>query len=228
MRAIFKSIKIFAAILFCFGMVTHSQAQTKPGDILKITNTENSYPYWSPDGEKIVFQSNRAGGQSEIYVMNSDGTGLTRLTYSAADDLTPVWSPDGEKIVFQSYRDGNGEIYVMLSDGSRQTNVTHFPGEDMHPKWHPDGRRIIFNSVKGYWNIVDHYSVKMDGIRLMSMGRIKRGCTGCYCPEGALLQALVGHLLVQRDEVVILDMEAGIEHLSRGTTKAVDKLIIVV
>jgi CO dehydrogenase maturation factor len=60
------------------------------------------------------------------------------------------------------------------------------------------------------------------------MGRIKRGGTGCYCPEGALLQALVGHLLLQRDEVVILDMEAGIEHLSRGTTKAVDKLIIVV
>jgi len=77
-------------------------------------------------------------------------------------------------------------------------------------------------------DLPDSYSVKMDGIRLMSMGRIKRGGTGCYCPEGALLQALVGHLLLQRDEVVILDMEAGIEHLSRGTTKAVDKLIIVV
>ena len=70
--------------------------------------------------------------------------------------------------------------------------------------------------------------MKMDGIRIMSMGRIKRGGTGCYCPEGALLQALVSHLLLQRDEVVILDMEAGIEHLSRGTIKAVDKLIIVV
>ena len=77
-------------------------------------------------------------------------------------------------------------------------------------------------------DLPEAYSVKLDGIRLMSMGRIKRGGTGCYCPEGALLQALLGHLLVQRDEVVILDMEAGIEHLSRGTTKAVDKLIIVV
>lgn len=77
-------------------------------------------------------------------------------------------------------------------------------------------------------DLPENYSVKLDGIRLMSMGRIKRGGTGCYCPEGALLQALLGHLLVQRDEVVILDMEAGIEHLSRGTTKAVDKLIIVV
>jgi CO dehydrogenase maturation factor len=77
-------------------------------------------------------------------------------------------------------------------------------------------------------DLPDKYSVKLDGIRLMSMGRIKRGGTGCYCPEGALLQALVNHLLLQRDEVIILDMEAGIEHLSRGTIKAVDKLLIVV
>ncbi len=77
-------------------------------------------------------------------------------------------------------------------------------------------------------DLPEKYSVKLDGIRIMSMGRIKRGGTGCYCPEGALLQALVGHLLLQRDEVVILDMEAGIEHLSRGTSRAVDKLIIVV
>ena len=62
----------------------------------------------------------------------------------------------------------------------------------------------------------------------MVMGRIKRGGTGCYCPEGVLLQALLSHLLVQRDEVVILDMEAGIEHLARGTAKFVDKLVIVV
>ena len=77
-------------------------------------------------------------------------------------------------------------------------------------------------------DLPEKYSVKIDGIRIMSMGRIKRGGTGCYCAEGALLQALVSHLLLQRDEVVILDMEAGIEHLSRGTVKAVDKLIIVV
>jgi len=77
-------------------------------------------------------------------------------------------------------------------------------------------------------DIPDRYAVKLNGIRLMVMGRIKRGGTGCYCPEGALLQALLGHLLLQRDEVVIMDMEAGIEHLSRGTSKAVDKLIVVV
>ncbi len=77
-------------------------------------------------------------------------------------------------------------------------------------------------------DLPEKYSQQHDGIRLMVMGRIKRGGTGCYCPEGALLQALLSHLLVARDEVVILDMEAGIEHLGRGTAQAVDKLIVVV
>ena len=77
-------------------------------------------------------------------------------------------------------------------------------------------------------DLPENYSVKHDGIKLMVMGRIKKGGTGCYCPEGALLQALLSHLLVVRNEVVILDMEAGIEHLGRATAKAVDKLIVVV
>jgi len=71
-------------------------------------------------------------------------------------------------------------------------------------------------------------SLKRDRIKIMVMGPIKAAGSGCYCPEGALLQALVAQLLLKVDEVVILDMEAGIEHLTRGTAKGVDKLIIVV
>jgi CO dehydrogenase maturation factor len=77
-------------------------------------------------------------------------------------------------------------------------------------------------------DLPDKCSLKHDGIRIMVMGPIKAAGTGCYCPEGALLEALVAHLLLQVKEVVILDMEAGIEHLTRGTAKGVDKLIIVV
>ncbi|MFB0556674.1 MAG: AAA family ATPase [Dehalococcoidia bacterium] len=77
-------------------------------------------------------------------------------------------------------------------------------------------------------DIPDKYCVEHKGIRLMVMGRLKKGGSGCYCPENALLQALVTHLLLERDELVIMDMEAGVEHLGRGTAKAVDKLIIVV
>jgi CO dehydrogenase maturation factor len=70
--------------------------------------------------------------------------------------------------------------------------------------------------------------VEYKGVKLMVMGRAKKGGSGCYCPENALVQALVSHLLLARNEVVILDMEAGIEHLGRATAKAVDKLIVVV
>jgi CO dehydrogenase maturation factor len=77
-------------------------------------------------------------------------------------------------------------------------------------------------------DIPEKYAQKLDGIRLMVMGRVKPGGSGCYCGENTLLQALMAHLLVARNEVVILDMAAGIEHLGRATAKAVDKLIIVV
>jgi CO dehydrogenase maturation factor len=77
-------------------------------------------------------------------------------------------------------------------------------------------------------DLPEKYSFKYNGVRLMVMGRIKQGGTGCYCPENALLQALVTHLLLGRDEVVIMDMEAGVEHLGRATAKAVDRLIVVV
>jgi CO dehydrogenase maturation factor len=77
-------------------------------------------------------------------------------------------------------------------------------------------------------DLPDKYFQKHDGIKLMVMGRIKKGGTGCYCSENALLQALTTHLLLERNDVVIMDMEAGVEHLGRATAKAVDKLIIVV
>ena len=70
--------------------------------------------------------------------------------------------------------------------------------------------------------------VEYNSIKLMVMGQIKKGGTGCYCPESVFLKALMTHLLLARDEVIILDMEAGIEHLGRGTAKSVNKLIVVV
>ena len=92
----------------------------------------------------------------------------------------------------------------------------------------PGTSGAYFNLNPVVEDIPEKYSVKKGNIRLMIMGRIKRGGTGCYCAEGSLVQSLLAHLLLQPKEVVILDMEAGIEHLSRGTTRAVDKMVIVV
>ncbi|MBM4128886.1 MAG: adenylyl-sulfate kinase [Nitrospira sp.] len=68
----------------------------------------------------------------------------------------------------------------------------------------------------------------MDGITLLIMGKSKAAASGCYCPENILLRRLLRHLVVERGEVVIVDMEAGIEHLTRGTAEAVDAFIVVV
>jgi len=69
---------------------------------------------------------------------------------------------------------------------------------------------------------------EQDGIRLMVMGTVKKGGGGCMCPENIILKAMVQNLLLQRKKAVILDMEAGVEHLGRATAQAVDQLIVVV
>ncbi len=71
-------------------------------------------------------------------------------------------------------------------------------------------------------------SVTFENIKLMRLGGVKKGGAGCICPESTLLKALVTHIVLARDEVVVMDMEAGIEHLGRATAQAVDKLLIVV
>jgi CO dehydrogenase maturation factor len=77
-------------------------------------------------------------------------------------------------------------------------------------------------------DLPDTLSVKKDNIKLMRLGSVKKGGGGCLCPESTLLKSLVMHIVLLRDEVVVMDMEAGIEHLGRATASAVDKLIVVV
>ena len=72
------------------------------------------------------------------------------------------------------------------------------------------------------------YCFEHDGIRLMVMGQIRKGGSGCFCPENAFVRRLLAHLLMEEKDVLIVDMEAGIEHLTRGTSEAVDVLIVVV
>jgi len=77
-------------------------------------------------------------------------------------------------------------------------------------------------------DLPDSLSAKLDNIKLMRLGGVKKGGGGCICPESTLLRALMLHIVLSRDEVVVMDMEAGIEHLGRATASAVDKLIVVV
>lgn len=77
-------------------------------------------------------------------------------------------------------------------------------------------------------DIPDEYGVDIGGVKVLVLGRLKQGGAGCYCPENAFLLSLTTHLLLDPDCDLILDMEAGIEHLTRGTVAAVDRLLVVV
>jgi CO dehydrogenase maturation factor len=77
-------------------------------------------------------------------------------------------------------------------------------------------------------DIPEKYARQIDGIKLIIMGGVKKGGSGCVCPESVLLRTLVTHMVLLRDEVVVMDMEAGVEHLGRATAQGVDRLIIVV
>jgi Tol biopolymer transport system component len=96
---------------------------------------------------RIAFVSGRDGNQ-EIYVMNQDGSGQTRLTTEPAADADPDWSPDGRRIAFHSERDGNSEIYVMNADGSDQVRLTRHRAVDRNPTWSPDGTKLAFESFR--------------------------------------------------------------------------------
>ena len=76
-------------------------------------------------------------------------------------------------------------------------------------------------------DIPEKYAVDIDGVKVLVAGAVKKGGSGCYCPENTMIRSLISHLLTEKNSALVLDMEAGIEHLSRGTIAAVDHLIIV-
>jgi TolB protein len=113
---------------------------------------DNFTPRWSANGRRIAFTSRR-DGNFEIYVMDRDGGGQTRLTSDPGSDTYPTWSPDGRQIAFvRSTGFGPYEIYVMNADGTNQAKITS--GSD--PAWSPDGRKIAF--IRG-----DVYTMNPDG-----------------------------------------------------------------
>jgi Tol biopolymer transport system component len=131
-------------MLFAFQSCNRDRSSTYRADSFGIS-AEDFNPSWSPDGNKIVFHSDR-DRDYEIYSMNADGTNQTRLTDSPAADKWASWSPNGQKILFCSERDGNREIYIMNTDGSNQTRLTENPAADAAPSWSPDGTKIAFAS----------------------------------------------------------------------------------
>lgn len=103
----------------------------------------------APNGERIVFVSNRTGSK-EIWVANSDGSEQTQLTHFNGPSVgSPRFSPDGKEIAFDGYAGGSSDIYVMQADGGKPSRVTSDAANEIRPSWSHDGQWIYFGWDKG-------------------------------------------------------------------------------
>lgn len=120
----------------------------------------NINPSWSPDGKRLVFQSDRDGAHSQLYIIDVDGKNERRLSAKPVDDTHPVWSPEGKWILFDSNRDGGvWNLYLIRPDGTGLRQLTRRGAR--HPAWSPDGKRIVFDSDRDGNQAI--YVMKADG-----------------------------------------------------------------
>lgn len=159
---------------------------------LTTDGSNNDNPRWSPDGTKILFQSDRdnpGSGLYDIYVMNANGSSQTRLTTDANDDCNASWSADGSKIVFQSFRNAvNCQVYTMNADGSGQTNISNNAVNDRQPSWSPDGTKIAFASDRDQPGFPSVYVMNANGTnqtRLTFSGTSLRDEQPVWSPNGS-------------------------------------------
>ena len=174
---------------------------------------------------RIAFVSNR-DGNNEIYVMNADGTGLTRLSKNLADDRQPAWSTDGKKIAFVSNRAGNDEIYTMNADGSGVIRVTHDTAADRSPAWSPNGARIAFVSNRADQHN-EIYVMNANGSSVTRLTRNLRegGCNFCkggpseapaWSPDGAKIAFLQRESVFGWGLFLMSPNESGLARLTSG------------
>jgi TolB protein len=162
---------------------------------------------WSPDGRKLVFveRPQRSGAacrpagrcHDEIYVINTDGTGLRRLTRNAVSDGGPVWSPDGRRIAFTRDRDPQTvNIYVMNADGTGQRRLT--PNIRRRPwielAWSPDWKKIAFIASGGRRGAADIFVINADGSDLRNVtNTVTTSFDFAWSPDGRRIAYLEGN-----------------------------------
>jgi CO dehydrogenase maturation factor len=164
----------------------------------------------------------------KLAITGKGGVGKTTL----ASLLTWIYSTEGNKVIaIDANPDANlaAALGISADESSRITPIAELQEliqERTGAKSSSFGTFFKLNPKVD--DIPERFSIQKNGIKLLVMGTVKKGGSGCLCPEGALLKSLVSHLVLNRSEVVIMDMDAGVENLGRGTAKGVDAFIIVV
>jgi TolB protein len=142
---------------------------------------QNFLPIWSPDGSRIAFTTTR-DGNSEIYVMNKDGSGLRRMTNHPAIDVSPTWSPSGNQLAWVSDRTGTGRIYIMNADGTGQRVLIN--EEAYRPTWSSEP----FNEIAYAARTGPGYDIKVYSFQTGESRRITDGIgsneSPAFAPNG--------------------------------------------
>ena len=149
-----KSSVTVAALVMLFGLTEQSNPSPTPApsispDVKQVTRVSQDEPVISPDGTKILFQSD-FDGPSNLFTMDRDGTHIIRITNHPGSDDGGIWSPNGKQIAFSSMdrKSGVSEIFVIAADGTNEQQITHDRAFNIHPAWSPDGRSIMYTSTK--------------------------------------------------------------------------------
>ncbi len=162
----------------------------------------------------------------KIAVTGKGGVGKT--TFAAC--LARLYADEGRKVLCADV-DPDANLGLALGfteeDLSAITPITEMK-ELIKQRTHADEFERFFKINPKVDDLPDKLAREINGVKLLLMGTVKVGGAGCVCPEHVILKRLLSHMIIQRDEVVIMDMEAGLEHLSRGTTDMVDQFIVVV
>ncbi len=139
-----KAIPIAIAFL---ALIQGSFAQ----QLLTSHGSDDRYPRWSPNGDEIVFETKRDGNW-EIYKIDRDGAGLTRLTDHDADDRRATWHPSGAWILFESNRTGRNELYTLqLETQEVEKLAIHVEADILFAEYSPDGRALAFTANRNLY-----------------------------------------------------------------------------
>ncbi len=162
----------------------------------------------------------------KIAISGKGGVGKTTL----AALLIKYFRDQGKKVLaVDADPDANLALALGVADPQNITPISEMK-DLIHERTEsqPGSMGGFFKLNPKVDDIPDKFSRNLDGIKLIVMGTVKKGGSGCICPESVMLRALMTNIVLFRDEVVVMDMEAGIEHLGRATTRGVDCLIVVV
>ncbi|MBI3042867.1 MAG: Tol-Pal system protein TolB [Betaproteobacteria bacterium] len=144
----------------------------------------NSAPAWSPDGRKLAVVLTKDGG-SQIYLMNADGSGVTRLTQSSAIDTEPSFSPDGELLLFTSDRGGSPQIYGMPAKGGEARRLTFEGSYNVSPRFNPDGKSFTFIQRNGSRFNVAVQDLTTRQVQVLTEGAVDESPS--FAPNGRMI-----------------------------------------